>query len=274
MNVSTVDRPGSGWNGLLLMSDWYVSYLGPGSRAAEHAHHALQVIWSFGRPIDVTVDGRVQSATASIVPSNRSHAFTATTDPLLLLLVEPHSRWGRMLTTVAESSELVDPSSLGLDPPKLPSHTDSPSLGRWCADLVGALVNALDTGPARSAGKPGSLRPEVSAVLDYIDRNLHRTLRLTDAAALVGLSPSRLTHLFSAEVGMPFRRFVLWRRIRRATQEVRRGRNLTDASAAAGFSDSAHFSRVFSDMFGLSPSTVLPFLDIIDAADFPGEQSE
>lgn len=44
--------------------------------------------------------------------------------------------------------------------------------------------------------------------------------------------------------------------------EVRDGRDLTSAAAASGFADSAHFSRVFRGMFGLTPSEVLPLLDV------------
>jgi AraC-like DNA-binding protein len=36
-----------------------------------------------------------------------------------------------------------------------------------------------------------------------------------------------------------------------------RGANLTDAAISAGFSDSAHFSRLHRETFGVTPSYIL-----------------
>lgn len=94
----------------------------------------------------------------------------------------------------------------------------------------------------------------VQKALDYVDDNIVGMPRLAEAAAAAHVSPSRLTHAFSHETGIPFRRYVPWTRIRRAVQEVSDGANLTDAAMNAGFSDSAHLSRVFRDNFGLPPS--------------------
>ena len=74
---------------------------------------------------------------------------------------------------------------------------------------------------------------------------------------MANISRSRLTHLFSAEVGVPFRRFVLWLRLRRAADETAGAATLTEAAVAAGFSDMSHLSRVCCDTFGVSPSAVL-----------------
>lgn len=103
--------------------------------------------------------------------------------------------------------------------------------------------------------------------LDYIDDVLPLVPRLTEAASKAGISPSRLTHLFTTQVGMPFRRFVLWARIRIVAQHVQADWNLTDAAASAGFADSAHFTRVFHAMFGLAPSAILPHLEIVGHLD-------
>jgi AraC-like DNA-binding protein len=67
----------------------------------------------------------------------------------------------------------------------------------------------------------------------------------------VGLSPSRASHLFVEETGLPFRTFVLWLRVTRAVDAHIAGMSLTEAAQAAGFADSAHLSRTFKRMFGL-----------------------
>ncbi len=59
---------------------------------------------------------------------------------------------------------------------------------------------------------------------------------------------------FSEQVGIPFRRFVLWLRLRRAAEHAWRTQSLTEAAHAAGFSDLAHFSRVCRATFGVAPT--------------------
>jgi AraC-like DNA-binding protein len=76
-------------------------------------------------------------------------------------------------------------------------------------------------------------------------------------AKTVGLSSSFFQHLFKQRVGVSFRRFRLWARIRIAVGHAMHGTSLTQAAMLAGFSSSAHLSTTFKDMFGISPSQLL-----------------
>lgn len=71
---------------------------------------------------------------------------------------------------------------------------------------------------------------------------------------------------------MPFRRYVLWLRLRRAVREVAAGANLTEAAVSAGFSDSAHLSRVFRATFGLPPSALLRMREV--SAAWPAQPAQ
>ena len=77
---------------------------------------------------------------------------------------------------------------------------------------------------------------------------------VSEAAESAGLSASRFQHLFTREVGVPFRRYRAWHRLRVAIREVAGGSSLTTAAHAAGFADQAHFTRVFRRTFGAPPS--------------------
>ena len=73
----------------------------------------------------------------------------------------------------------------------------------------------------------------------------------------VHLSPSRLSHLFRAEMGISLKKYLVWSRLKRTLQFVLKERhNLYAASLRAGFYDQAHLSRAFKDMLGLPPSAV------------------
>lgn len=80
---------------------------------------------------------------------------------------------------------------------------------------------------------------------------------LAEAARAAALSPTRFHAVFRRQVGAPFRRYRLWRRMGLAMMALAAGANLTAAAYEAGFSSSAHFSHQFLRMFGLSPSALM-----------------
>lgn len=102
---------------------------------------------------------------------------------------------------------------------------------------------------------------------DHRVKQVLRTLpaRLAEAEAVsldvlavsVGVSPSRFMHRFTTSVGVPLRPYVLWLRLQCGAGELARGRSVADAAHAAGFSDSAHFTRTFRRMIGVTPRQVL-----------------
>jgi AraC-like DNA-binding protein len=79
---------------------------------------------------------------------------------------------------------------------------------------------------------------------------------VSDLAARVGLSASRLVHLLKQELAVGARRLKQHYRFRLAALAAARGESLTTAAHGAGFADSAHFSRSFLETFGLPPSQV------------------
>lgn len=93
-------------------------------------------------------------------------------------------------------------------------------------------------------------------ILEHAAAHLDEPLSLTKAAQGIYLSPSRLRHLFVEQTGLPFKTYLLWLRLVRAVQVYSEGKSLTEAAHLAGFSDSAHFSRIFRRTFGLPASTL------------------
>ena len=71
------------------------------------------------------------------------------------------------------------------------------------------------------------------------------------------LSPSRFAHLFKQQVGLPFRRYMLWRKLTRAMLVIGRARTIATAAHEADFADAAHLTRTFYQMFGIPPSVMM-----------------
>lgn len=77
-------------------------------------------------------------------------------------------------------------------------------------------------------------------------------------AATVGLSESRLTHLFRQQLGLTLRHYQLWMRLRWAMRLWRDERTVSDIALGAGFYDQAHFTRTLRRMTGYVPSFLRP----------------
>lgn len=96
--------------------------------------------------------------------------------------------------------------------------------------------------------------PRLTRIVDHLFENGDDLTSVAELAAQVGLSPSRFQHLFTQQVGVPFRRYRGWNRMRQAIREIIRGHNFTTAAHATGFTDSAHFSHEFHKIFGAAPT--------------------
>jgi AraC-like DNA-binding protein len=112
------------------------------------------------------------------------------------------------------------------------------------------LIESLtcSSGPARHVDA------RLLDVLERIQRNLSERIRLTDLAYAACLSGDRFLHLFKEELGVTLRQYVGLQRIMRATEGIVEGKTLTRAALDAGFADSSHFTRRFSEFTGFLPS--------------------
>ena len=88
----------------------------------------------------------------------------------------------------------------------------------------------------------------------FIEENLERTLHLETLAPVVRLSCSHFARACRNTFGFTPRQLVLRRRIERAMALIRERTPLSQVALACGFSDQAHFSRLFRQAVGTSPS--------------------
>ena len=104
-------------------------------------------------------------------------------------------------------------------------------------DPIRELVAAGSEVAKRIAAHVRTTEPDrrVRQIIKWANENLDGALAMSDAAEAVGLSPSRASHLFVEETGLPFRTYVLWLRLVRAVDAHTQGANLTEAAQQAGF---------------------------------------
>ena len=129
------------------------------------------------------------------------------------------------------------------------------AIGRFahlCQDMKVAHIRCVATAAVRDATNGDEFITRAAASIDRLIPM--GSVRLAAVAEESRLSLGRFRHLFAAEIGMPFQRFVLWRRLIIAFDELGMRRSATEAAHMAGFSDSAHFARTIKAMFGIRAS--------------------
>lgn len=225
---------------------------------AVHAHHAVQV----GLALEGRVkfqsprDGAWLDCTGAVIASNHPHAFDGRGAPALAhIFVEPESLPGRVLL-----ERFQGPNGICLlDGPLREAAAETLAAtyraSRAPADLVAAarrVIGLLTEG----VEAPEPADPRILAALEYLREHLSEPVSLARVAGVVHLSPSRFRHLFVAELGLAFRPYVLWLRLQQALESFAAGASLTTAAYRAGFSDSAHLSRTFRRMYGLSAASL------------------
>jgi AraC-like DNA-binding protein len=218
------------------------AYVGPGMRLSPHRNAVATIALGLENAFEYTLfDTREptrQRLRAVLIPPNTRHHLEADGAMAFLYLdalSDDLAALQRAQTNFAGRNAHLCELKAGLT---------AEALAAWLCTRVGLM---------RRPAKPNAL----TNVIRAIDDDPERFKSVNDAAHLAGLSSSRFQHVFREAVGVPFRRYRLWRRMSVVARALGRNTGLTDAAHEAGFSSSAHLSSTFRTMFGITPSSLL-----------------
>lgn len=223
-----------------------------------HAHHAIQITFRLKGWFEISVGDERLSGPVAAVASDAPHGFRAS-GAVAFLFIAPESSMGIALANLLFADRAWA------------NVTDGP-LARALEALGECFAHGADEDDIRRVGRGilGTLpaaepraMPDsrVLAMIAHARQSLEDRVSLPEAAGRAGLSPDRARHLFVAQTGLPFKTYVLWLRIERATALYAAGSSLTEAAHEAGFADSAHFSRTFRRTFGLPAAALRLYHD-------------
>ena len=107
----------------------------------------------------------------------------------------------------------------------------------------------------------------VRSARDYLHASFREPVSLATLARISGLSPFHLIRVFGEAMGMPPHLYLKQLRIRHAHALLQRGVPATTVAYECGFSDQAHLTRSYKNMFGITPGTYLRAVRQSSAAD-------
>jgi AraC-like DNA-binding protein len=124
--------------------------------------------------------------------------------------------------------------------------------------IVRRIISVYSVRQEGNKTRSETLAPTTTrALIDYIEANLFRDLRLAELSKVAGLSRAHFARSFLQVLGMSPHKYVQHRRLNRAMALLRFRRMTTSQIAAVtGFVDAAHLTRVFRLKFGVLPSRI------------------
>jgi AraC family transcriptional regulator len=218
-----------------------------------HAHQALQMTVGLDGEFDFELEenGSIQAQRvdfACIAPQQK-HKIGTESKPLAYLFADTspvaYATWKKNggIVRPPDAGILADLRAL-IALPDQPSQSAHDLAHRWYEHAFPGLIDI----------RPSD--PRIARAIDLIDADPLKNLNHSDLAAFVHLSASRFANLFREQTGLPVRNYVLWRRLVYVFERLERGDSITTAAHNAGFSDCAHLSRSFHQIYGSRPSEI------------------
>lgn len=124
-------------------------------------------------------------------------------------------------------------------------------------DVIARLAKGLLEADPSSGHAIAPRHLDVAAIeraRQFLDAEKTRVVRSWEVEAVSGLSRYELARQFRVALGTSPYRYLLMRRLDAARAQISRRRPLVDVALENGFSDQAHFTRMFGAAFGMTPA--------------------
>jgi AraC-like DNA-binding protein len=237
------------WNGAAAF--FYSSHL-----TSFHSHNTMQLV------LDTQKDFRFKTKNSNwntykslIIKENVIHQLDTNNSVQLIIYLDPETRIARAIKAKHLAENEIHPIDLN----------------------VFHFVNSNELQQALLNPKPFIMENLINRILGSLSLEIENTLNdgrilaaeqaistmhplqitIKSLADKVCLSESRLRALFKEVTGVSLYRYILWNKIRYATNQIMAGYTVNDAALEAGFTDSSHFHKMMVKMFGISPSKFL-----------------
>lgn len=120
--------------------------------------------------------------------------------------------------------------------------------------LLGSIHAEKGAGSASEHAGSDNRRAYSDRIMQWIERNYHKPIRLEHLSEAMHLSPYHLSRLFADETGHTFKQYLTSIRIRETCLLLAStSLSLKEISRKAGFSGTSYLCQVFKKHLGLSP---------------------
>jgi AraC family transcriptional regulator len=243
------------WRGIVLVWDEQAIFFGEAADATLHESPAIKLCValekSFG--IRTSEDETVVPFDSAIIAAGQPHAIDGRHNRMVMLLLAPETALAQQLAPILSRHGIMPlPRAAVTKIRSIFSNFDERlASGAKMEDICREIVEAV--GP----GDSSPIDSRVAQSIEWIRASRDEGISIAEIASGLELSESRFSHLFTENVRIPVRRYLLWLRLRDAMHLFTQNKSLTDVAHEAGFADSAHLTRSFRSMLGIAPSALV-----------------
>jgi AraC-like DNA-binding protein len=236
------------WNGKIL-------FVGQGNYTSFHSHTAASILISFDDDFHLEWENKKMDCRFCVIPPHFYHRSESKNCKLIAIQLDPDSLEYGFIKHLIKSNE---PALFHIESTEhIISIWEDAMFGRLsCFEAVDCVSYILFIIGGEKYIKH-KIDFRIMRIIKYLKNNFtEENIPVEELARIAEISPDRFMHLFKENMGLPTRRYILWLKLNQAGRLLKSGKSLTDAAIEAGFSDSAHFSRIFRENFGLKPSEI------------------
>lgn len=222
--------------------------------AEEHRHSFLQVTISLTGEFDMEVAGQSLRCPGIVINSNVIHRLQEPGHPLMLLLIDRTSEMAASFKRDLEGQpyhlfpqwmmkgirEFVQQAYAGIQDP------DS------YRSFLGQLMLLLGVQQVNTA----MVDPRIGDFIQLLKDCTDSEHSVKQYARQLGLSNSRLSHLFKENTGISLSGYMVLHKLQKAAYYIFEGRSITDAAMAAGFDSPSHLAVTSKRLLGMTAKDI------------------
>ncbi len=232
----------------IYINNGIAAILGSSQQTNIHKHHVLQMAIILSGDYDIDIDNK-HIKYSVFINSNIPHGHTCIKGKQLSIFVEPESYIGEMLQKKYQNKY----QELDYDRNKLSEIINHLFVESSSPELINNHLFSILNLEHHNI----ELDNRIQELLIRIESSESYNLTVSKILSETNLSESRIRHLFKEHTGISIKKYLLWEKMKNAINHLLGGTSITEAAHFAGFSDSAHMTRTFKEMFGLNPAKLV-----------------
>lgn len=225
--------------------------------AVEHSHCVLQIFLSFNEPLQVSVADESISGKCIMVNQNVWHKFSCNNKTHLSILVEPSSSFAKEIIKKINGDYLIINNDIECIQQKANAIADTNDKEKYL-DFVREFADYLSVNRGVN-----ELDERIVKLLDLLKNCDCYDHTIANLAKEVCLSPSRLSHLFSEQIGVPLKSYIQFHQLEKAFTALLSGESVTNVAMLAGFNSPSHFAATVKKWMGMPVSASIKDSEIL-----------
>lgn len=222
--------------------------------AEEHRHSFVQVTLSLTGDFDIEVAGQGLRCPGIVIHSNVVHRLKEAGHRLMLLLIDSTSELAASFKRVLEGQQYH------VFPPGMMKRIREFVQKEYAAvkdpdsyhSFLGQLMTLLGVQQVNTAIVDPRIKEFIQLIKDCTDSE-HS---VSQYARQLGLSNSRLSHLFKENTGISLSGYMVLHKLQKAVYFIFAGLSITDAAMAAGFDSPSHLAATSKQLLGMTAKDI------------------